>query len=247
MITSEIKQKLVDIAVEYFMTNKNKIKDSISYEFLNELFNGKLYKSELDTAGILLVGSVIVHNIPCKDQETKTWVLRSYKRCFQGLGTFVRANKQEKFTKEFSNEKQQIDLASGRILPSLQFLNTNYDYLTAGYGGRDADLIDPDTKITFEVKSNYRKNGSISGLHKANCLIDCDGTHLVIYPILYDKFSEGRPDYKTVLYRFSAVIPEDVLVQTYAINDELLSIIKSGELIPEVEKRLAEENFCWSK
>lgn len=247
MVTEEIKQQLVDTAVNYFLTNENEKKDSISYEILNNIFRGKLYKGdEMLTASLFLVGCVIVHRIPIKDKVTEQYILRAFESCFTGLKTFDKSNKQEKFAESFSNEKQQIDLVSGRVLPSLQFLNTNHEYLATGFGGRGADLIDPLTKTTYEVKSNYQKRGSVSGLHQAHRLIDCAGSHLVIYPVLYDKSSEGEPDYKTVLYRFRAVIPDDVIVQTYAINDELLEVIKSGELILRVETKLESLGFEWT-
>ncbi len=238
MINEEIKQQIVNVVVDYFLENK----DKISYSFLNDLFSSKLYIDEIHTAASLVAGTTIVHNIPRKDKDTGMWVTRPCTDCYGGLITFWKSNKEEKFVIRFSTEQSRIDLASGRVLPALKFLNTNNEYLVAGFGKGGADLIDCNDEITYEVKSNYRKNGSVSGLHDANRLIDCDGTHIVIYPVLYD----GSIDFSNALYRFPNVIPESELTYSHSISGELLELIKSGELIPEIERRLAEEGFQWN-
>lgn len=243
MITEEIKNQLVKKAVEYFTNCEDKLKDKISYELLNDLFAAKQYKSELDTAGVLLACTAIVHNIPLKDKETGMWVLRPCNDCYGGLITFWKANVLEKFVIKFSCEQSQIDLVSQRVLPSLKFLNTNNEYLVAGLGRPEPDLIDYNDEITYEVKSNYRKRGSVSGFHTAHRLVDCDGAHIIIYPILYD----GSIDFSNNLFCFRNAIPESLVKYSHAISNELLEVIKSGELIETVEKELASQNFEWNK
>lgn len=238
MVTQEIKEQIIQLAIDYLLKNK----DIMSYELLNDLFSSKIYIDELTTAATLTAATAIVHNIPVKDKDTCFYITRLCKECYIGLLTFVKANRQEKFVVKFSADGDKFDLASGLVLPPLKFLNTNYNYLVAGLGKSGPDLIDPENKITYEVKSNYRKNKSVSGLHDANRLADCDGTHIVIYPVLYD----GSINFNNVLYRFPNVIPESELVFSHALSEELLNIIKSGELIPEIEKRLQEENFTWN-
>ncbi len=242
MITEEIKQQAVDIAVDYFKEIKDTVRDEISYELLEVLFTGQQYKSELDTAGTLLAATVIVHNIQRKNKDTGIWEPRPVEDCFSGLGTFVKANRLEKFNVQFSNETQQVDLVSGRVLEPLKFFNTNHTYLTAGFGKREPDLIGCTTGLTYEVKANYQKNDSVSGFHGAKYLITCDGTHIIIYPILYNDIV----DFNNKLFHFRNVIPEQLLEFSHAISEELLEVIKSGELIPEIEKRLAEEGFKWN-
>ena len=242
MITNEIKHQVVNIAVDYFKDIKNTVKDEISYELLEILFTGQQYKSELDIAGVLLAATIIVHNIQRKNKDTGIWEYRPVTECYSGLQTFVKANRLEKFCIQFSNEKQQVDLVSGRVLDPLKFLNTNHNYLTAGFGKREPDLIDCNDKITYEVKANYQSKKSVSGFHGADRLIDCDGTHIIIYPILYDE----SVDFQNKFFHFRNVIPEQLLQYSHAISDELLDVIKSGELIPEVEKRLVEEEFKWN-
>ena len=242
MITNEVKQQLVSNAVDYFKDLKNTVRDEISYELLEVIFTGQQYKSELATAGVLLAATTIVHNIQRKNKDTGIWERRPEKDCYNGLITFVQANRLEKFTVAFSNEKQQIDLASMRALDQLKFFNTNHDYLTAGMGKKEPDLIDCNNEITYEVKANYKKNGSVSGFHGAKRLVDCEGTHIIIYTILYNDIV----DFDNKLFHFRNVIPGHLLEFSVAISDELLTIIKSGELIPEIENRLAKEGFRWN-
>lgn len=243
MVNDEIKTKLVDIAVKYFLDCSDEPKDKISYELLHDLFKNKQHLSELDTAGILLACTTIVHNIPRKNKDMGVWELRPYIECYGGLITFWKANVLEKFVIKFSCEQTQIDLVSQRILPSLKFLNTNNEYLIAGLGKGEPDLIDYNNEITYEVKSNYRKRGSVSGFHTADRLVDCDGAHIIIYPVLYD----GSIDFSNNLYCFRNAIPEEVVSYSHAINNEFLELIKSGELINSVEAELAKQNFIWNK
>lgn len=239
MITKDIQKQIVDIAVNYIITNG----DKISYELLNKVFKADANISKLETAGLLLVGTSIVHNIPRKNQETQMWELRLLTDCYGGLITFWKANVLEKFVIKFSCEQTQIDLVSQRVLPSLKFLNTNNEYLIAGLGKREPDLIDCNDEITYEVKSNYRKRKSVSGFHNANRLVDCDGAHIIIYPILYD----NSIDFSNKLYCFRNVIPEEVVSYSHTIEQELLDLIKSGKLITDVELELQKRNFEWNK
>lgn len=239
MITKDIQKQIVDIAVNYIITNG----DKISYELLNKVFKADANISKLETAGLLLVGTSIVHNIPRKNQETQIWEPRLLTDCYGGLITFWKANVLEKFVIKFSCEQTQIDLVSQRVLPSLKFLNTNNEYLTAGLGKGEPDLIDYNDEITYEVKSNYRKRKSVSGFHNANRLIDCDGAHIIIYPILYD----NSIDFSNKLYCFRNAIPEEVVSYSHAIEQELLDLIKSGKLITDVELELQKRNFKWNK
>ena len=234
MINNGVKQQLIDVAVDYFKDIKNTVKDEISYELLEVLFTGQQYKSEIDTAGILLAATTIVHKIQRKNKDTGLWEYRPVDDCYGGLQTFVKANRLEKFVIKFSSEQQQVDLVSGRILSPLKFLNTNHNYLTAGFGKREPDLIDCEDKITYEVKANYQSKKSVSGFHGANMLIDCDGTHIIIYPILYDE----SIDFQNKFFHFRNVIPEQLLQHSHTVNENLLNIIKTGELIPEVKYML---------
>lgn len=239
LVTKDTQKQIVDIAVNYVLTNG----DKISYELLNKVFRADTNISALETAGLLLVGTSIVHNIPRKNQETQMWELRPITDCYGGLITFWKANVLEKFVIKFSCEQTQIDLVSQRVLPSLKFLNTNNEYLTAGLGKGEPDLIDCNDEITYEVKSNYRKRKSVSGFHNANRLVDCDGAHIIIYPILYD----NSIDFSNKLYCFRNAIPEEVVSYSHALEQELLDLIKSGKLITDVELELQKRNFEWNK
>ena len=238
----DLKQQLVASAVSYFKNNTNTIKDSMSYEILDTIFSGGLCGDIVHTAGLLLAATVIVHNIPRKDKTLGIWVLRPNGDCYLGLWTFVKANRLEKFCETFSNEEPRLDLRTGKYLPKLVLFNNNYEYLVSGYGRCGADLIDPNTGIKYEVKANYQKNGSVSGVHDAKRLIDCAGTHINIFPVLYDE----SVDFDNALFRFPKAIPEEILNYFHAITPEMLSLIKSGELISAVEEALAADNFVWN-
>lgn len=235
MIENDIKCKLVDAVVRYFLENK----DKISYDTLHELFSGITHVDELTTAAELIVGTTIVHNIPVKNEKTGLMELRHIEACYPGQITFWKSNQQEKFIINLTHNETLVDLASCRILPPLEFLNTNHEFLEAGTGEGIPDLIDVKTGITYEVKSNYKRRGSVSSLHDANRLLDCDGTHLVCYSVF-----NNIPDFRAAMLRFPNKLPE--FKYSHAINDELLSLVKSGELIPEIEKRLAEAGFKWN-
>ena len=234
MIENDIKRKLVDIVVKYFLENK----DKISYDTLHELFSGIVHVDELTTAAELIAGTTIVHNIPVKNKKTGLMELRPINACYTGQVTFWKSNRQEKFIVNLTHNEALVDLASGRVLPVLEFLNTNHEFLEAGAGERIPDLVDLETGITYEVKSNYRRRDSVSSLHDANRLLDCDGTHLVCYSVF-----NNIPDFRAAMLRFPNKLPE--FKYSHAIGDELLSLVKSGELIPEVESRLAEIGFQW--
>lgn len=229
--------RIIDLAVSYLMSNG----DNISYELLDMLFHGRIIEDEENTAALLVAATVIVHNIPVRDKDTNAWVQRALDECYRGLITFWKANTQEKFVVHFSADNNKQDILC-RVLPALSFLNTNHDRLQSGFGERKPDLIDTATNTTYEVKSNYKKHSSVSGLHDANRLIDCDGTHLVVYPILYD----GSVAFDNALYRFPNVIPDTVLTYRHAISESLLAKVKTGELIHSIEEALAKSGFIWN-
>lgn len=242
MITEDTKQQLVRIAVDFFKSCQDDIKDKISYELLDKLFSNKVYKSEIETAGVLLAATALVHNIPRKNTKLDIWELRPCEECYIGLGTFVKANRLEKFCIEFSKDKSNIDLKTMSSLPTLEFLNNNNEYLVAGFGEGVPDLIDPLTGTTYEVKANYEKRGSVSGFHTAKRLIDCLGTHINVYHILYD----NSVDFGNAIYRFPNVIPNELITFSHAISEDLLELIKSGELIPLVEDLYKTEGLVWN-
>lgn len=234
MITNETKQQIVNLAVNYFLEHG----DKMSYELLDKLYTGVEYIDELNTAAMLVVGATIVRHIPIKDKETRLMKLRQYEECYNGEITFWKSNCQENFIVWLTHNKTLVDLVSGTVLPVLEFLNDNHVYLEAGTGKGIPDLIDPKTGTTYEVKSNYVKKSSVSGLHDANILLDCDGTHLVGYHVF-----NNIADTREALFRFPKELPEFNYV--HAINSELLDLVKSGELIKLIDAELEKVNFKW--
>ena len=234
MVTNETKQQIVNLAVNYFLTTG----DKITYELLDKLFTGVEQIDELNTAAMLIVGATIVRHIPLRDKTTGLMVLRPYEECYNGEITFWKSNCQEKFIVLLTHNKTLVDLVSGTILPVLEFLNDNHIYLESGTGKGAPDLIDPKTGTTYEVKSNYIKNNSVSSLHDANILLDCAGTHLVGYHVFHN-----IADTREALFRFPREIPE--FNATHAISSELLNLVKSGELIKLIDTELEKAKFQW--
>ena len=234
MVTNETKQQIADLAVNYFLTNG----DKMSYELLNRLYTGVEHIDELNTAAMLIAGTTIVRHIPISDKETLSLKLRLYEDCYGGLITFWKSNCQENFIVWLTHNKTLVSLASGRVLPVLEFLNDNHIYLESGTGKGTPDLVDPKTGITYEVKSNYIEKKSVSSLHNANILLDCAGTHLVGYHIF-----NNIADTREALFRFPKELPE--FNYSHAISNELLDLVKSGELIRTIEDELAKTNFQW--
>ena len=241
MITEEIKQKLVETTVNYFLEHK----DKMSYELIQGLFKGHLYETEENTAALLLAGTVLTHNIPVPNQELKKLEIREIKDCYGGFITFWKSNTQETLIVRRSKEGTYIDILTGQPMTPLIFYNNNYEYLVSGPGENAPDLIDPATGITYEVKSNYLKKKSVSSLHSANRLIDCDGTQLRYYYICNTP-SGDILDTRVALGQVTKFFTEEELSYTHAINNELLELIKSGELIEVVESKLeGVADFHW--
>jgi hypothetical protein len=96
--------------------------------------------------------------------------------------------------------------------------------------------------IGYEVKRNYR-DGSRSSLHTAKYLIDCKNTTIEVRVIN----EHGNVDLESYpLGRFNGFLSSKIINPTTYMEDELLQLIYSGELIPEIESQLAENGFRWN-
>lgn len=241
MITEEIKQKIIKVAVNYFLEHK----DKMSYELIKGLFKGHLYENEITTAGLLLAGTVLTHNIPVPNKETRQLEIRKIGDCYHGFITFWKSNIQESLIVKRSNEGIWKDEFTCQPMIPLTFYNSNYEYLVSGPGEATPDLIDPVTGITYEVKSNYLKNSSVSSLHGANRLIDCTGTQLRYYYICNTP-SGDIVDTRVALGQVTKFFTEEELSYFHNISSELLEVIKSGSLIEAVEAELKDAiEFHW--
>lgn len=207
---------------------------------------GKALRCECDLspwgqALLFIEMSVICHNIPYYENGMRK--MRELFECFKDAITFYNSNKSESETVEQSGKKVWKDELNNYTLPILFFGDDTHRVFRSGSGKAQADLCD-ENGVGYEVKREYR-NGSRSSLHTATAkyLIDCKNTTIEIRAIGTggDVDLEGLP-----LGRFNGFLSNKIVKPTTYIDDELLQLIYSGELIPEIEKRLAEEGFNWN-
>ena len=207
---------------------------------------GKALRCEADLspwgqALVFLEMSVICHNIPFYVNNERR--IRELFECFKDAITFYNSNKSESEVVIRSGEKDWIDLLTGYKLPKLTFGDDTHAVFKSGSGKSQADLCD-EHGIGYEVKRDYR-NGSRSSLHTATAkyLIDCKNTTIEVREI--DVY--GNVDLEHLpLGRFNSFLTSKIVKPITCMEDELLQLIYSGELIPEIEKRLEEEGFRWN-
>lgn len=195
---------------------------------------------------MLLAVSTICHNIPYyKNGECLT---RELHECLQDVITFYNANKDESEIVFISNDAECYDLLSGYTLPKLAFGDDTHSLFKSGSGNSRPDLMDA-AGHTYEVKRNYR-NGSRASLHKADYLIDCLNTTIEIRKISHNG-SIDFDHYPVARFtgflseKIKSIKPADSLIKT-GCPEIVVAWLTNGELIPEVEKLLAEEGFKWN-
>lgn len=185
--------------------------------------------------------SVICHNIPYYVNNERK--IRKVSEAFRDAITFYNANKDESEIVVQSNEKTWTDVLSAYTLPRLKLGDDTHKVFRSGSGKSQADLCD-EQGIGYEVKRNYR-NGSRSSLHHttAKYLIDCKTTTIEVRTI----DAHGNVDLESYpLGRFNGFLSSKIIAPTTYMEEELLQLIYSGELIPEIEKRLQKEGFVWN-
>jgi hypothetical protein len=207
---------------------------------------GKALRCETDMSSwcqaiMFIEMSVICHNIPYYVNNERR--IREVYEAFRDAITFYNANKDESEIVIQSSEKTWTDIMSAYTLPRLKLGDDTHKVFKSGSGKSQADLCD-EQGIGFEVKRNYR-NGSRSSLHTATAkyLIDCKNTTIEVRAI----DACGNVDLESYpLGRFNGFLSSKIITPTTCIEEELLQLIYSGELIPEIEKRLQEDGFCWN-
>ena len=192
-------------------------------------------------AVMFLEMSVICHNIPFYVANQKC--TRALSECFKDAITFYNANKDEDEIRCKSGHGPFTDLLTGFVLPIFRFGDCTHSSFKSGSGKCQADLCDA-SGVGYEVKRNYR-NGSRSSLHPstAKYLIDCKNTTIEVREI----DSYGNVDLEHYpLARFNGFLTSKIVKPSTYMENELLQLIYSGELIPEIEKRLQENGFQWN-
>jgi hypothetical protein len=219
----------------------NQHKGEMSYFDIGMALRGDANLSPYGQALMFIEMSVICHNIPFYVNNKR--YTRELNESFKDAITFYNANKDEHDIVLKSSEKSSLtDLLSGYTLPKLKLKDANHKVFRSGSGKSHADLCD-DQGANYEVKRNYR-DGSRSSLHKANYLIDCKNTTIEVRAV----DSNGQVDLESYpLGRFNGVLSSKIVKPVTYMEDDLLQLIYSGELIPEIEKCLAEGSFEWNK
>lgn len=213
-------------------------KGEFSYVDVGEILVGRGVTGE-EQAGQLLALSVVCHNIPYyKDGQR---CIRELNECLKDVITFYNANKAELDIVYNSKEKEWTDLLSGFTLPRLSFGDDSHHVFKSGTGNARPDLKD-DNGLTYEVKRNYRE-GSRASLHKADYLIDCKNTTIEIRKVNENQ-TVDLEHYPTA--RFNGFLSEKLTKPTNILDDKTMLRLWSGELIPEIEKRLQEDGFNWN-
>ena len=213
-------------------------KGEFSYIDVGEILVGRGVTKE-EQAGQLLALSVICHNIPYYKNGQRC--IRELNECLKDVITFYNANKAELDIVYNSKEKEWTDLLSGFTLPKLYFGDNSHHVFKSGTGNARPDLKD-DNGLTYEVKRNYRE-GSRASLHKADYLIDCKNTTIEIRKVNENQTVdlEHYP-----IARFNGFLTEKLISPINTLDDITMLRLWSGELIPEIEKRLQEDGFNWN-
>jgi hypothetical protein len=129
----------------------------------------------------------------------------------------------------------------------LAFRDDTHEVFRSGSGSRLCDFIDLDYGSLIEAKYDYFRGGSPSSLHDAEYLLDYDDHDARIYKTVREGRKNIVPVGSKAIVEFKNIMtPREHMTCIPGVGYLLTALIISGELIPEVEKRLAEEGFQWN-
>ncbi len=234
-------QILIQRTVAAILNNRGRLK----YSDIHAAMQGTTTWNAGELTIFYLEMSVISHNIPIWENGAAIQV--PINNCFSRAITFYNSYKDETelVDKSQSGFGQNI-LQNGFYLPKLTFLDPDSHLIfTHGSGKALPDLKDEDG-LTYEVKYSYfkpREDGkktSPSSLHNADYLIDCTNPGIAVYSV-----TNNIADC-TALARYSSILSNRAREPLACISKFTMDLVYSGELIPEIEKRLAEESFQWN-
>lgn len=231
------RKDLIEYTVEAIISHRGEM----TYFDMGTALRGGACLTPFGQAIMFIEMSVICHNIPYYVNNERR--IREVYEAFRDAITFYNANKDESEIVIQSSEKTWTDSLSAYTLPRLKLGDDTHKVFRSGSGKSQADLCD-EQGIGYEVKRNYR-NGSRASLHTATAkyLIDCKTTTIEVRAIDVN----GNVDLESYpLGRFNSFLSSKIIAPTTYIEDELLQLIYSGELIPEIEKRLQELGFKWN-
>lgn len=244
MITEETKQQLISNAVKAILNSNGEL----LYSDKNLVRYGMASVDEMTLATFCLVDSVIGHNIPIYPNGIRT--LRLYSQSWRVADVFGHTRIDEdhfiyiSHTEEgFTKYQKDGNIRIGR----LEYRDTDHRIFKSGSGGKLCDFVDLDNGYLIEAKYKYFSGGSPASLH--------DATHLLNYgdkdAELYETVKDGRknivPTNAKPIATFENIVkPRQLLFSVPGLNYEFMQLIQSGELIPEVERQLADVCFKWN-
>ena len=248
MISNEVKHRLVSNAVKAIQNSNGEL----LYSDKKLVRYGEVYVDEITLATFCLVDSVIAHNIPIWPNGVRT--LRGYSESWRGADVFGQTNIDENHficisqTEEgFSKYQTSGDIKIGR----LAFRDDTHMTFRSGSGGWLCDFVDLDYGYLIEAKYNYF-NGSPSGLHDATHLLDYGDSDASLYKTTQIIMANGKkknvvlPGTEPLAVFENIIKPRQHLNWVPRLSNEYMWLIRSGELIPEVEKCLDEVSFKWN-
>lgn len=241
MIEVDYNESLIQRTVNAILNNQGKLK----YIDIHAAMQGTTSLTEDVLAIFYLEMSVISHNIPIWENNCAIQVPINH--CFRRSITFYNSYKDETEIVERSQSGFGQNLLWNEFyLPKLAFLEPeSHAIFTHGSGKPLPDLVD-ENGLRYEVKYCYfrpredGKKASPSSLHTANYLIDCTNPGIAVYSVLNNTADNNA------LSRYSGILSSRVREPLACPNEAIMGLIYSGELIPEIEKRLHEAGFVWN-
>lgn len=244
MITEDFKQQLVENTI----TALQNVAGRIPYINKEAVRFGKHQLNEMSLAVFCLANTVIGHNIPVYPDGIRT--LRDYHLCWRVSDVFGLTNLDELFFIDVSKSLggfEQYQKFGDIKIGKLAFRDNTHEFFESGSGGSLCDFIDLDHGYLIEAKYNYFNGGSPSGLHDAEYLLDYGDFDAYLYrTIKVDNKRIVPYGSKPIAYFEHIMTPRKHLDNVPGLSDELMQIIRSGELIPLVEKGLAKKGFKWN-
>lgn len=242
MISLEIKQSYTEKAVQAIVRNKGQL----LYSEKTLVRTGKTNWNEEQLVIFCLADETIAHNIPVYPNGVRT--LRDPSVCWSIAEVFRLTNVDENnfiaishSNKNFNFYRQFGTIELGRFA----FRDDSHFVFQSGSGGDLCDFIDLDFGYKIEAKYNYfSETGSPSKLHDADYLLNYGDYSAELYRVINGKVPFNADP--IAIYGKEVVIPRRHLVDVPGISPELMQLVKSGELIPEIEKRVAELGFTWN-
>lgn len=249
IITSDYKNKLVERTVQGII----KYNGRIDHMVLEDIFyspNGKGHptKDQHEVAAIVLAACTLAVHIPKYVNNQRVFV--TY---IEGIGRvllFLNTYREETFINRVSQEPGGLAayrISGGFDIGPLVARDVEHSYLRQGDGSGLCDSISTTDGLLVEIKHELQ-NGSPSSCHDGQVVIDCRENKLAY---VKKTTPSGRkmvvmPDAKVeAVYDFSKrtdfPVRKKSVYQIPGLDPSLSQLLLSGELIPEVERRIERE------